>query len=89
MSITAQAAVIVEASPQEVLEFVLDLHQYRQVDLKIARVISVDGPDSDGRGSVKIWGKLKGLPPAPDRQDFVLRRWTDLTFTGASRQPAR
>lgn len=89
MALTAQATVNVAASPQEILEFVLDLDQYRQVDPKIGKVISVEGPDSEGRGSVKIWGKLKGLPHAPDRQDFVLRRWTDLTFTGAKRQPAR
>ena len=89
MTITAQATINVGASPQKILELVLDLNQYKQVDPKIVRVISVDGPDSDGRGSVKIWGKIKGLPPAPDRQDFVLERWTKLTFTGASGQPAR
>jgi len=49
----------------------------------------VEGPDYQGRGSVRIWGKVMGLPPAPDRQDFVLERWTRLTFTGAARQPAR
>jgi len=38
---------------------------------------------------VRIWGKVKGFPSAPDRQDFVLERWTKLTFTGAPRQPAR
>ena len=43
----------------------------------------------EGRGSARTWGKVKGLPPAPDRQDFVLERWTKLTFTGAARQPAR
>lgn len=67
----------------------LDLDQYRQIDPKIQRVRSVEGPDDEGRGSVRIWGKVKGLPPAPDRQDYLLRRWTDLTFTGAARQPAR
>jgi hypothetical protein len=29
------------------------------------------------------------MPPAPDRQDFVLERWQRVTFTGAPRQPAR
>ena len=89
MTITAQAAASVGASPQDVLEFVLDLDQYRQVDSKIQRVRSVEGPDDEGRGSVRIWGKVKGFPPAPDRQDFALERWTKLTFTGAPGQPAR
>ena len=60
MSITAQATANMGASPQDILEFVLDLNQYRQVDPKISRVISVEGPDSEGQGSVKIWGKLNG-----------------------------
>ena len=68
---------------------VFDLDQYRQVDPKIQRVRSVEGPDDEGRGSARILGKVKGLPPAPDRQDFVLEPWTKLTFTGAARQPAR
>lgn len=89
MTITAQATVNVGASPQDVLEFVLELDQYRRVDSKIKRVRSVEGPDDEGRGSARIWGKVKGLPPAPDRQDFVLEPWTKLTFTGAPRQPAR
>ena len=36
-----------------------------------------------------MWGKVKGMPPAPDRQDFLLVRWSELTFVGAPRQPAR
>ncbi len=89
VTITAQATVNVGASPRDVLEFVLDLDQYRRVDPKIQRVRSVEGPDDEGRGSARIWGKVKGLPPAPDRQDFVLEPWIKLTFTGAPRQPAR
>ena len=80
MTITAQATVNVGASPQNVLEFALDLDQYRQVDPKILRVRSVEGPDDEGQGSVRIWGKVKGLPPAPDRQDFILEPCTKLTF---------
>ena len=36
-----------------------------------------------------MWARMRWLPPAPDRQDFVLERWSRLTFTGAARQPAR
>ena len=89
MALTAEASAVVGASPREVLEFVLDLDRYREVDDKIMRVGAVVGPDADGCGSVRLWGRLRWLPPAPDRQDFVLEQWTRLTFTGAARQPAR
>ncbi|MCY3910810.1 MAG: hypothetical protein OXF99_04805 [bacterium] len=46
MTIAAKATVNVGASPQDVLEFVLDLDQYRQVDPKIQRVRSVEGPEA-------------------------------------------
>lgn len=89
MTLRAEATVTVAATPQSVLEFVLDVGRYKQVDPKIMRVFSVTGPDSDGRGSVRLLGRMRGLPPAPDKQDFVLERWERLTFTGAPRQPAR
>lgn len=87
--LTASATSTVNATPQQILEFVLDVEQYMQADTKITKVASVDGPDESGRGSIKIWGKLKGLPAAPDKQDFVLQQWSLLTFTGAPRQPGR
>lgn len=89
MTMTAKASAEISASPQEVLEFVLDLEQYKLVDQKIVRVVSVDGPDRNGRGSVKMWARMGVLPPALDRQDFTLERWHRLTFTGAARQPGR
>ncbi len=89
MTIRASADTEVAATGQQVLEFVLDLHRYKEVDKKIVRVVSTEGPDEAGRGSVKLWGQMGRLPPAPDRQDFLLERWNRLTFTGADRQPAR
>jgi Polyketide cyclase / dehydrase and lipid transport len=89
MALTASATTHVTATPQKVLEFVMNLQEYRKVDKKFVRVVSVTGPDANGIGSVKLWGRLKGMPPAPDRQDFVLERWERVTFTGARRQPAR
>ncbi len=38
---------------------------------------------------MRLWGRLPGLPPAPDRQDFTLKRWSHLTFVGAPLQPGR
>ena len=89
MSLIVSATANVAATPQAVLEFVLDLDRYRQADHKITRVSSVTGPDAAGRGSVRVWGRLPGLPVAPDRQDFTLERWSRLTFVGAPRQPGR
>ena len=89
MSLTASATTIANATPRELLEFVLDVDQYRAADHKITRVGSVEGPDEAGHGSVELWGRLRGLPPAPDRQDFKLERWSKLTFVGAPRQPGR
>lgn len=89
MSLDVSSTAEISATPQEVLEFVLDLESYRQADHKITRVSSVTGPDENGAGSIRVWGKLPGMPPAPDRQDFTLEKWSRLTFVGATRQPGR
>ena len=89
MTMTASASVEIATEAREVLEFVLDLERYKEVDPKIVRVSSVEGPDEDGRGSAKLWARMRGLPPAPDKQNFALEKWNRLTFTGAPRQPAR
>ena len=89
MTLTVSSTAEISATPQEVLEFVLDLEQYRRADHKITRVSSVTGPDENGVGAVRLWGKLPGLPPAPDRQNFTLEKWHRLTFVGAPGQPGR
>ena len=89
MTSTVSATAEISATPEQVLEFVLDLDRYRQADHKITSVSSVTGPDENGVGSVRLWGKLPGMPPALDRQDFTLERWRRLTFVGAPRQPGR
>ena len=86
---TASATQSISASPREILEFVLDLHRYQTIDRKFVRVGKVVGPDASGNGSVRLWGRLKGLPPAPDRQNFHLEPWSRLTVTAAARQPGR
>lgn len=89
MTLNVSATTNIHATPEAVLQFVLDLDAYRQADHKITRVASVTGPDASGKGSARIWGKLPGLPAAPDRQDFTLERWSRLTLVGAARQPGR
>lgn len=89
MTMTAEATVDVSATPREVLEFVLDFDQYHTVDPKIVRAGTVTGPDAQGKGTVKLWARMRGLPPAPDVHDFDLQRWSSLTFVGARKQPGR
>jgi len=89
MTVTAAASVEVATSARTVLEFVLDLERYKHADPKIVRVSSVDEPDEQGRGSVRIWATMWRLPPAPDRHDISLERWSRVTFTGARRQLGR
>jgi len=89
MTLKVSATRDIHASPEAVLRFVLDMEAYREADHKIARVASVTGPDASGKGSARVWGKLPGLPAAPDRQDFTLERWSRLTLVGAPRQPGR
>ncbi len=89
MGVSAAATAAVTASPQEVLECVLDLNRYRKLDGKILRVSAAPVLDERGTGTLKMWGKLPWMPPAPDHHDVTLTRWTELTFTGARRQPAR
>lgn len=89
MTLTASARVVVSAEPQSILEFVLDLERYMQADHKITRVAEITAPDNDGKGYVKVWGKIKGMPAAPDRQNYTLERWSKLTFVGAPGQLGR
>ena len=89
MTVSASATTTVAVDARTLLEFVLDLERYKQVDRKIVRVGRVDAPDQEGKGSVRLWGRVRWTPPSPDKHDIVLQRWRSLTFTGAPRQPAR
>ncbi len=89
MGVSAAATATVTASAQEVLEYVLDLDRYRLLDSKILRVSATPNLDASGTGTLKMWGKLPWMPPAPDHHDVNLTRWTQLTFTGARGRPAR
>lgn len=89
MTLRAEATRVVPATSREVLEFVLDLDRYRQADTKIGRVTRPIELDDNDVGRTRYWGRLRGMPPAPDTNIVKLRRWNELTFTGAPRQPAR
>ncbi len=87
--IEVSGTVEIAASPQTVLEAVLDLEAYRLVDPKIRRVLTPAVLDADGKGRARIVGSLWRLPPAPDTHEVHLERWERLTFRGARRVPAR
>lgn len=89
MTVHVEATRTVPATCQEVLEFVLDLERYRQADTKIGRVTQPVSLDENNEGRTRYWGRLRGLPPAPDTNVVRLTPWTELTFTGAAGQPAR
>ena len=55
-----EAATTVHVSPDEVVEFVLDLRRYRLADRKIGRVGKIE---RDGQsGTVRFAGRIKGMP---------------------------
>lgn len=87
--IQVAATTKVRRTSREVLEFVADLDRYREVDPKIGRVSRPLVLEDTGTGRVRYWGRLRGLPPAPDVNVVRLTPWTELTFTGAPWQPAR
>lgn len=87
--IQVSATTQVRRTSREVLEFVADLDRYREVDRKIGRISRPLVLDHTGTGRVRYWGRLRGLPPAPDVNLVRLTPWTELTFTGAPWQPAR
>ena len=66
----------------------LDLERYREADTKIGKVTQPVGSTTTGWAAA-YWGRLRGTPPAPDRNIVRLTPWSELTFTGAPRQPAR
>jgi carbon monoxide dehydrogenase subunit G len=89
MSVQVSSSVVVAASPREVLEFVLDLDRYREVDPKIRKVTKAATLDADGHGTCRIVATMWHFPPTPDTHLVHLDAWRRLTFTGAPRVPAR
>lgn len=62
------ASTVVDATPEQVIAFVLELDTYRQADHKIRSFRLLHG---DARhGHVVLTGRLRGLPTPPDRQAY-------------------
>ncbi|MBX3284825.1 MAG: SRPBCC family protein [Actinobacteria bacterium] len=89
MTIQSSRTVLLDCTPREALELVLDLDAYRTVDPKIRRVTQRPELDSAGWGTARIVGSIWHLPPAPDAHLVHLERWHRLTICGAPGVPAR
>src|SRR5581483_1663154 len=84
--IVGEATTTVDASPDQVFAFVLDLERYRQADHKIGRVGTVERRGD--RGTATFSGRIRGLPGPSGTYPFVLSA-TRLAFGSAVSGPAR
>jgi len=80
--ICGEGRAVIERSPRDVLEFVLDLPSYAKVDTKIRRIRSMDR--TGNTGTVRHGGHLRGLPGPPVTLRFELEPWSRLRFTSAA-----
>ncbi len=74
----ASSSIVVDAKPEEVLEFVLDLRRYAEADTKITRI--KDTHREGDEGHVRHGGRLRGLPGPVLTNRFRLEPWRELTF---------
>lgn len=58
--IYGEGQAVIKASPKEILDFVMDLHQYRNADVKIRKVKSVERVGDEA--TVRFRSVLRGLP---------------------------
>ena len=78
MVLRATASTLIPATPQQVMELVLDLERYRQVDSKIVAVSKVAGPDESGKGRVRGCSTRRALlgvatKPQPSKTVFPIQ----------------
>jgi uncharacterized protein YbjT (DUF2867 family) len=78
--VCGEGTAIIHRDPKDVLEFVLDVDQYRRADLKIGRVRWVQRDGS--RGRVRHGGRFLGLPAPSVTLSFDLVPYSRLDFKG-------
>jgi hypothetical protein len=78
--ISVEGSARVRASSKEVLEFVLDLNNYRQADTKIGSVLVPAELGNDDNGRVRYRGRLLGFPTPAVWNSVHLDRWHHLEF---------
>lgn len=89
-----EAEIVIHRPPEVIIDFVMDLREYRKVDEKLGRIHSIE-PAADGDGVlVHFSPRILGLPGpsttqrvvrSPDRIDISgVPAWTDsfMTFRG-------
>ena len=80
--ICGEGRTVIRRSPKDILEFVLDVEQYRRADLKIGRVHYVHRDGNEGE--VRHGGRLLGLPAPPAVLAFTLTPYSRLDFRGVT-----
>lgn len=84
-AIVGEASTLVQATPAEVFDFVLDLDRYRQADHKIGR----GSADRNGAsGTVEFAGRLRGMPGPKGTYPFEMTP-TRLTIGSPIAGPAK
>jgi hypothetical protein len=87
-----EAEIVIHRPPEEIVDFVMDLREYRKVDEKLGKIHSIDDAE-DGEGVfVHFSPKILGMP-GPSTTQRVVRRsdnrieisgvpaWTDALMT--------
>lgn len=77
--ITAESSAVIQRTPQEILDFVMDVASYRRADHKIGRVWSVRREDNNVIAS--FVGQLRGLPvPTTQRMHLTPGKRIDVSI---------
>lgn len=85
--IAGDGTAVVDAGPDEVLAFLLDLDRYRQADHKIGRVHAIER--SGDRGRVRFSGRLGPLPSPAAWYRFMVGPGPKVTFDSEPRGAGR
>ena len=81
--IETTGTITVAASARAVLEFVSDLHSYREADHKIISVIDAGELGDGDHATVRYRGRLRGLVSPTDSNEVTLTRWSRVDFVGS------
>lgn len=78
--VCGEGRTVIQRSPKDILEFVLDVDRYRRADLKIGRIYYVHRNGNEGE--VRHGGGLLGLPAPSAVLAFTLSPYSRLDFRG-------
>ena len=80
--ICGEGRAVINASPRECIEFVLDLDRYRQADTKIGKVKSVDRV-SDTEFHATFGARFRGVPTPAVTQIIKVTPWSAIDVVNA------